>query len=283
MRCIMLARSRWPPRQLREQAGPPGQRLRSPRDGYVGDVRDELAALWLLRHGQSLGNVANDAARAGQLERLDLAQRDMDVPLSDLGVEQARAFGTWLGEQPQSEHPAAVVSSPYVRAMATAQHVLDAARLDVEITSDERLREREFGILDLLTHRGIVAAHPEEAKRREHVGKFYYRPPGGESWVDVALRLRSLRDSLVREYADRRVLVVTHEVPIIITRYLIERLDEATTLELSRSGRLANCSLTTYVRTGDAGLRLDLDAWTAPLEEKEARLTDEPDAAVAPR
>ena len=54
-------------------------------------MRDELAAFWLLRHGQSLGNVANDAARAGQLERLDLAQRDMDVPLSDLGVEQATA------------------------------------------------------------------------------------------------------------------------------------------------------------------------------------------------
>jgi broad specificity phosphatase PhoE len=246
-------------------------------------VRDELAALWLLRHGQSLGNVANDAARAQELERLDLTERDMDVPLSPLGVEQARAFGTWLGEQPTSEQPAVVVSSPYVRAMETARQLLDAADLDVEITPDERLREREFGILDLLTHRGIVAAFPEEAKRREHVGKFYYRPPGGESWVDVALRLRSLRDSLVREHADRRVLVVTHEVPIIISRYLIERLDEATTLELSRSGRLANCSLTSYVRVADSGLRLDLDAWTVPLEEQQAPVTDEPDAIVAPR
>ena len=110
------------------------------------------------------------------------------------------------------------------------------------------LREREFGILDLLTHRGVVAAFPDEAKRRDRLGKFYYRPPGGESWVDVALRLRSLRDSLVREHADRRVLVVTHEVPIIITRYLIERLDESTALDISRSGQLANCSLTTYDR-----------------------------------
>ena len=246
-------------------------------------MADDLAALWLLRHGQSLGNVANDAARAGQHERLDLAERDMDVPLSDLGVEQANAFGVWLGEQPRDERPEVVVSSPYLRSMDTARHVVAAAGLDVEIVPDERLREREFGILDLLTHRGVVAAFPDEAARRDRLGKFYYRPPGGESWVDVALRLRSLRDSLVLEHAGRRVLVVTHEVPIIITRYLVEHLDEQAALALSRSGRLANCSLTTYVPADGGGLRLDLDAWTAPLEERSAPVTDEPDAAVASR
>ena len=165
--------------------------------------------------------------------------------------------------------------------MQTARLVADAAGLDAPIP-DERLREREFGILDLLTHRGVVARYPDEATRRDHVGKFYYRPPGGESWVDVALRLRSLRDSLAREHTDRRVLVVAHEVPIIIMRYLIERLDEQAALELSRSARLANCSLTTFERNGDA-LCLDRDAWVAPLESEDAPITDEPDPAVAPR
>ena len=87
----------------------------------------------------------------------------------------------------------------------------------------------------------------------------------------------------MREHADRRVLVVTHEVPIIITRYLLERFDEQGALELSRSGRLANCSLTTYVPADEGGLRLDLDAWVAPLREHAAPVTDEPDAAVASR
>ena len=246
-------------------------------------MANELAALWLLRHGQSLGNVANDVARQEDLERLDVAHRDMDVPLSDLGVEQATAFGRWLAERPAQECPHAVVSSPYVRSMETARRVVEAAGLDVEIVPDERLREREFGILDRLTHRGVDAAFPEEAKRRAWLGKFYYRPPGGESWVDVALRLRSLRDSLVREHADRRVLLVTHEVPIIITRYLVERLDEKAALAISRSGHLANCSLTAYERDGDAGLRLEHDGWVVPLEERAAEVTDEPDAAVAPR
>lgn len=242
----------------------------------------EVGSLWLLRHGQSVGNVANDAARRARLERLELAERDMDVGLSELGCQQAVAFGRWLGDQPSQERPQVVVSSPYVRAMDTARLVVETAGIDAELIPDERLREREFGILDLLTHRGVVAQYPAEAARRDHVGKFYYRPPGGESWVDVALRLRSLRDSLAREHTDRRVLVVAHEVPIIIMRYLIERLDEQAALELSRSRRLANCSLTTFERRGD-GLRLERDAWVAPLETSNAPITDEPDAAVAPR
>jgi probable phosphoglycerate mutase len=68
-------------------------------------MNPELLELWLLRHGQSLGNVANDAARQGGVDRLDIADRDMDVPLSDLGVEQADAFGIWLGDQAQDEQP----------------------------------------------------------------------------------------------------------------------------------------------------------------------------------
>lgn len=246
-------------------------------------MRDELGALWLLRHGQSLGNVANDAARTNDLERIDLADRDMDVPLSDLGREQAASFGRWLGEQPDDVRPDAVVSSPYARAMQTAEIVVRTAGLADDVVPDERLREREFGILDLLTHRGVASQYPAEAARRERLGKFYYRAPGGESWVDVALRLRSLRDSLVREHSDRRVLIVAHEVPIIITRYLVEQLDEAGALELSRSGRLANCSLTTYERTDQHTLRLDLDAWTVPLEQEQTQVTEESDAAVASR
>ena len=56
---------------------------------------------------------------------------------------------------------------------------------------DERLREKEFGILDGLTTLGIRNGFPEQADFRKILGKFYHRPPGGESWCDVILRLRS--------------------------------------------------------------------------------------------
>ncbi len=238
-------------------------------------------ALWLLRHGQSLGNVAHDAAAGQAIETLDIAERDMDVPLSDLGRLQAIAFGNWLAGQ--HHRPDVVLSSPYVRAAETAELLVDAAGLRLPVHLDERLRERELGILDLLTRRGVEARYPEEARRKERLGKFYHRPPGGESWVDVALRIRSLRDSLGREHLDKRVLMVCHEVVVVIWRYLIEDLDEQAALALSRDHPLANCALTTYVTGDDERLTLELDGWTAPLEMEEVPVTEEHDAHVKPR
>jgi probable phosphoglycerate mutase len=249
--------------------------------GY-GDGVNEPAAVWLLRHGQSQGNVIRDAARAQHIDVLDIADRDMDVPLSDLGCRQADAFGSWLATQPRKRRPDVVLASPYVRAVDTAARVMEAARLNLKIHQDERLRERELGILDLLTHEGVKARYPDEFRRRQRLGKFYHRPPGGESWVDVALRLRSLRDSIGREHSGCRVLLVTHEVVIVLMRYLMEDLTEGQTLALG-GGRLANCSLTTYTTQADGTPRLVLDGWTAPLEVANEAVTEAPDARVAPR
>jgi broad specificity phosphatase PhoE len=247
-------------------------------------MASQLAALWLLRHGQSEGNVRREEADRLGAEALELDVRDMDVPLSDLGRRQAISFGTWLGGLAAERRPDVVVTSPYRRAYDTARHALRAAGWDEElIVSDERLREREFGILDLLTRRGIEQRFPEEARRRTHLGKFYYRPPGGESWVDVALRLRSLSDSLSLRYRDRRVLVVAHEVPIYMMRFLIEDLDERAALALGRDQPLANCGLTTYERDLGENQVLDMVNWTAPLEQRGTPVTEEPDAPVAPR
>jgi 2,3-bisphosphoglycerate-dependent phosphoglycerate mutase len=249
-------------------------------NGNRTTMSSEPDQLWLLRHGQSLGNVARDSA-GPDVEVLAIAERDMDVPLSPLGVEQARAFGRWLRAQP--ERPEVVVSSPYVRAVQTAQIAIDDGGLAAGLHSDERLREREFGILDLLTRRGIEERFPFEAERRRRLGKFYHRPPGGESWVDIALRVRSLRDSLALEHPGRRVLLVAHEVVILIWRYLLEGLSEQATLALGRDQPLANCSLTRYATGPDGRLSIDLAGWTAPIEDSGVPVTEDHDAPVAPR
>lgn len=64
------------------------------------------------------------------------------------------------------------------------------------VHTDERLRDRELGILGRLTRLGAEKRFPKEAERRFWVGKLYYRPPGGESWAEVALRLRSVLEEL---------------------------------------------------------------------------------------
>jgi broad specificity phosphatase PhoE len=234
----------------------------------------------LLRHGQSEGNVVRDRASA-DLQTLDIAERDMDVPLSALGREQAEAFGRWLGGQPDTA-PDVVISSPYLRAADTARIALAVAGLDRPVHLDERLRERELGILDLLTRAGVTARFPDEQRRRDRLGKFYYRPPGGESWVDVALRLRSLRDSIGREHGGRRVMIVAHEVVILMMRYLLEDLDEQTVLSMG-GGQLANCSLTAYEADAEGRPVLRTVGWTVPLEAGDAPVTRAPDKHVAPR
>ena len=153
--------------------------------------------LWIVRHGESAGNVARDAAEAAGHPMIDIAERDMDVPLSPRGVEQATALGQWFASRPPSEQPNVVLCSPYIRAQQTALRVVESAGFDrsrMEIACDERLREREFGILDRLTRAGIMQRFPDQAEFYRALGKFYHRPPGGESWCDVILRLRRFMD-----------------------------------------------------------------------------------------
>ena len=80
--------------------------------------------LWIVRHGQSAGNVAGDAADAAGLGRIDIADRDMDVALSPLGAEQAIALGKWFAGRPASERSRTLMSSPYRRAVQTSELIL---------------------------------------------------------------------------------------------------------------------------------------------------------------
>ena len=244
--------------------------------------------LWLVRHGQSSGNVARDAAEASGHEVIEIADRDVDVPLSSLGEQQSDTLGLWVRQLEQRIQPQVVLHSPYVRAQQTAQRILKAAGLQqIPCVQDERLREKEFGVLDRLTVAGIRSRFPELAQQRQHVGKFYFRPPGGESWCDVILRLRSFLDMLTRDHHGERVLVVAHQVTVTCLRYLLERMTERDILEIDRRSDVPNCSLTSYAFDPTAGrngkLRLTGASFVAPLEHAGTTVTTDADAAIAPK
>jgi broad specificity phosphatase PhoE len=208
----------------------------------------------MVRHGESIANVAARDAWERGAEEVDVGMRDPDVPLSPTGREQAVAVGRWLASLPEDERPTAVLSSPYVRAADTARLALERLPGHPPLVLDERLRDREFGELSLLTPRGIEARFPQEAARKRRLGKFSYRPPGGESWADVALRLRSLFADVERENAGGRVLVFAHDAIILLTRYIVERLSEKEILDVERTP-VKNGSVTVWVRT-EGELRL---------------------------
>ncbi|MBA3264750.1 MAG: histidine phosphatase family protein [Nocardioidaceae bacterium] len=241
------------------------------------------ASLTLVRHGESEGNLADAAAQEAHADMLDLDIRDPDVDLSDVGVGQAEALGRWLKTLREDDRPEVGLISPYQRARRTAEVAVEAAgAVDaIRLKGDERLRERELGVLDGLTSTGIRKRLPEEVDRRDRLGKFYYRPPVGESWADVGLRVRSVVATLQSGYPGRRVLIVSHQAVVMVFRYVLEELTEQDLLDIDRDTQLANCSITRYTaKAGDEMMTLQSYNSVAHLAEDSEEITEEADAAT---
>ncbi len=106
------------------------------------------AHLWIVRHGESAGNVARNRAYAARAFRIDIAERDMDVPLSERGVEQSDALAEWFARMPDDKGPEAVLTSTYLRARQTAQLVCRRHERFTggrNVMSDERLASASSG------------------------------------------------------------------------------------------------------------------------------------------
>ena len=89
------------------------------------------------------------------------------------------------------------------------------------------------------------------------MGELYYRPPGGESWLDVALRVRGVLRDLSEEEAGRPVLVVAHDCTVLMLRHVLDRLTEPQLMALEP---VRNCSASLW-RAADGRLRAD--GWNA--------------------
>ena len=218
-----------------------------------------VAELLLIRHGQSTANVAFPAADAASRLESGLIGRDADVELTEVGVRQAEAIGHWLATAPEDRLPEIVVTSPYVRARETWRIAAETSGRDLPPPkSDDRLVDRLLGDLEMMTRAAIAARYPEEPGRRLAAGEYRYRPPGGETFGDIAERLRSFLGDLNREYAGRRVVVVAHDAVVLMMRAVIEDLDWERVAAVANSGHVLNGSITRF--DGSSG-RLVLDAY----------------------
>ncbi|HET9482949.1 MAG TPA: histidine phosphatase family protein, partial [Xanthomonadales bacterium] len=188
---------------------------------------------------------------------------------------------------PEASQPNVFLCSPYVRARQTLERVVAAMGLDASvIVQDERLREREFGIFDGLTRLGVEDRYPDQARALTTIGKFYHRPPGGESWCDVILRLRSVVEVLRRDHVGDRVLIVAHQVIVNCFRYLLECMDEAEVLEHDRQADVPNCGVTEYGldrARADARFELKIANHVVPPLADSAPVTTAPDQPTGPK
>ncbi|WP_232329449.1 histidine phosphatase family protein [Nocardia violaceofusca] len=183
--------------------------------------RYRMRDLWIIRHGESR---ANAAFNAGADE--PLPGNDSDVELTPTGYEQAARLGRWLAGLRPDRAPQLVVCSPYVRAqqtwatMARAADGITEGAGAVPAVTDERCRDREMGIFELHTPQAIRRRAPQEYERRARLGEWFYRPPGGESPADVALRMRDLLTELDRTTAER-ILIVAHDAVVVTAAHVL--------------------------------------------------------------
>ncbi|MEV0304412.1 histidine phosphatase family protein, partial [Streptomyces prasinus] len=171
-----------------------------------------------------------------------------DPSLSDAGREQAVRTAEALARRGTVQ---AVVASPLARTRETAGIV--AARLGLEVSVEEGLRETDFGAWEGLTFGEVRERHPDDLNAwlsspdAEPTG-------GGESFAATAARVAATRDRLTAAYAGRTVLLVTHVTPIkTLIRLALGAPPEALfRMELSA----ASLSAVAYYADGNASVRL---------------------------
>jgi broad specificity phosphatase PhoE len=134
-------------------------------------------------------------------------QGQTDVPLNDRGRMQARAVARAL----RSESIDAVYSSDLSRALETARMVAKPHKIDV--VTEARLREFDFGTWEGLTWDEIVATRPHLRDQQTTAAR-RYTPEGGESFEAVRERVASFFDELETRGAQGRIAIVTHAGPL---------------------------------------------------------------------
>ncbi|MFF9003254.1 bifunctional RNase H/acid phosphatase [Streptomyces achromogenes] len=196
------------------------------------------ATLVLLRHGETPLTPQKRFSGSG----------GTDPALSAAGREQAHRVADALARRGTIQ---AIVASPLARTRETAGIV--AARLNLDVTIEDGLRETDFGAWEGLTFGEVRERHPDDlnawlADPEAHP------TGGGESFAETSVRLAATRDKLVTAYQGRTVLLVTHVTPIkTLVRLALGAPPESLfRMELSA----ASLSAVAYYADGNASVRL---------------------------
>ena len=178
---------------------------------------------------------------------------DARTKLADKEGTQAFRTGKELAK---GEAPDVIFVSPYARTLATLDHLMRGwpALKQAQIFEEERVREQEHGAALLYNDwRVFHALNPDQFDLYGLQGSYYYQYPQGESVPNVRDRLRSFTTTLVRDWAEKNVLVVTHHLSILAFRANLERFGEARFLELDEKEKPINCGVTLYRGCKDKG------------------------------
>jgi broad specificity phosphatase PhoE len=190
------------------------------------------STLLLVRHGETAHNA--EGRWQGQ----------SDIPLSDIGREQARRLAAVLPLMRQDLLPSVVYSSDLSRAVETAQ-ILQVSIGNPEHHQSPAFRERGYGSWE----------GKSRAECAEH-WPGHTRPHDGEAWTAVYKRMTAgLSDVLKQHQGDSSIMIVGHGASLkaIIANVLYPGLDH----HEPPGCLLSNTGLTVIQRGGDAIWRIE--------------------------
>ncbi|MFJ2890374.1 bifunctional RNase H/acid phosphatase [Streptomyces sp. NPDC087305] len=210
----------------------------TPSAGWAPADMGTPATFVLLRHGETPLTPQKRFSGSG----------GTNPSLSTTGKDQARRAATALAARDTIQH---IIASPLTRTRETAAAV--AARLGLDVTIEEGLRETDFGAWEGLTFGEVRERYPEDLTT--WLADPTAQPTGGgESFEDTATRIAATRDKLTATYAGRTVLLVTHVTPIktFVQLALGAPPESLFRMELSA----ASISAVAYYADGNASVRL---------------------------
>jgi len=150
-----------------------------------------MQKIFLVRHGQDVDNAAG------------ILNGRRNNGLTDLGREQAKSAGQKL----LNNNIQVIISSPLDRTQETAQIIADELGVK-EIITDDRLIERDFGVLTGKPATDI----PQYAKNIIHTDKvdYFLDGEGAEDYPTVLKRGGEVLAEIKQKYPDKNILIVTH-------------------------------------------------------------------------
>ncbi len=134
-----------------------------------------------------------------------------EVPLSPQGKREAQAAGRFF----QAQTPLAIFSSPLSRARYGAACVLGSCKMEGAVRLEDGLREIDRGRWAGLSPESLLAQYPDDLASHQ-ADPWHWREHGGESLLDLKLRVLQVRDGILQEFghASGLVVLVAHMFPL---------------------------------------------------------------------
>jgi broad specificity phosphatase PhoE len=231
--------------------------MKAPSDQYVA----------VIRHAQTIPNILVEQSTDSHF--YEVTGSDETIGLTSFGLIQAREAALFLALLFRRRKIARIYCSQFFRTRSMAEVIQSVLPNKPEIVEDRRIAKRHYGDFWNITYNGVKALYPEEYQRFLLEGGYLYRPPSGENYVDLKLRvLDFVRNEI--DSSDENFAISTHcAAALMFEQQLLGEMTDAELVERYDAIGVPNGSVVVYKRIAGRwrifGKRLDVVGWVKRL------------------